>query len=204
MRVVILNAGKSTRLGGKNKLLVEAGGAPVHRWHLAAHHDAKIAVVTNGREIAATMEAMPEVDHILAHDQQDGPVGALAAYLAITKDEHLIVAYADTLIAPQILPLGDWVGVAPVIHRTWDHRQPDGTWAKVTPSLRVGIGLYAFADLGYLRDCIAELGTKNDQHLPVLLNLYERRHPMRDLEVVGWHDAGDPDALARVPTFRNR
>ena len=35
-RLVILSAGKATRLEGKNKLLVEADGVPVHEWHRRA------------------------------------------------------------------------------------------------------------------------------------------------------------------------
>lgn len=201
VRVLILNAGKSTRLDGQNKLFVSAGGQPVFRWHLRAFADSRIAIVTKSEDIWVTTQAMPTVDRIMAHDQTDGPAGALAAYLKLHDEESLIVAYADTLIAPQPLPEGDWVGVAPLSNRTWDHRQPGGEWAKMVPAIRVGIGLYAFSDLDYLRACLSELGTRPDQHLPDLLNLYERERPMQDLPIAGWHDAGDYDALARVPTF---
>jgi len=201
VRIVILNAGKSTRLDGQNKLLVSAGGQPVYRWHLRAFADAHIAIVTKSEDIEVTRQAMPTVDRIIAHDQTDGPAGALAAYLQLHDDDNLIVAYSDTLIGPQPLPEGDWVGIAPLSSRAWDYRQPGGEWAHLVPTICVANGLYAFSDLDYLRACLAELGTRPDQHLPDLLNLYERERPMHDLPIAGWHDAGDYAALARVPTF---
>lgn len=201
VRIVLLNAGKSTRLDGQNKLFVYAGGQPVYRWHQRAYPDAEFAIVTNSDDIEQTRKAFPNADRIVAHDEIDGPAGALSAYLNAYDDASVIVLYADTLIAPQPIPEGDWVGVAPLSNRTWDHRQAGGEWAKVVPSIRVGIGLYSFAEADYLRECLASLGTRTDQHLPTILNAYERRRPMLDLEIAGWHDAGDYDALARVPSF---
>ena len=201
VRIIILNAGKSTRLDGQNKLFVSAGGQPVYRWHQRAFPDAALAVVTKTEDVETTKRALPSADRIVAHDAVDGPAGALSAYLSAYEDASVTVLYADTLIAPQPIPAGDWVGIAPLSNRTWDHRQPDGSWAKVIPSIRIGIGLYSFADVGYLRACLAELGTHADQHLPAILNFYERERPMQDIEIAGWHDAGDYDALARVPTY---
>jgi hypothetical protein len=208
VRVVLLNAGKSTRLGGHNKLFVNAGGVPVHRWHQRALADHEVALVTRTEDIPRSLAELPWLTRVVGHDLLDGPLGALSAYLnAFNDDEQIAVLYSDTLFPEQPLPTGDWVGVAPLITRTWDHLVGAGEgrrWVKQTPDLDVGVGIYGFADLALLRDCIARLGTKEDAHLPELLNLYGARVGVGTHRIVGWHDAGDPDALSRVPSFDSR
>lgn len=198
VRVVILNAGRSTRLGGRDKLHVMAGGAPVHEWHKRAYADHDVALVTRSDN-----EPAPGwISRVVQHDAYDGPLGALAAYLGTYDDDkELLVAYADTLIARQDLPGGDWVGVSTLNDHTWDHLDSHGRWVKAVLPIQVGIGLYRFADLELLGACIERLGIHEDSHLPDLLNLYGERQHLRSVTVVGWHDAGDPIRLARVPAY---
>ena len=205
VRVVLLNAGKSTRLGGQNKLFVNAGGVPVHRWHERALADHQVALVTRTEDIAQSVAQLPWLTRVVGHDLLDGPLGALNAYLnAFKDDDQIAVLYSDTLFPEQPISPGDWVGVAALSSRAWDYRDRYRGWVHQPHPAEVAVGLYAFADLTRLRDCIARLGTKTDAHLPELLNLYGGGGGVGTHRVVGWHDAGDPDALARVPSFTSR
>ena len=200
VRALIISAGKSTRLGGKQKLLLTAGGTPVHEWHRRALIDYKTAVVVRPEDDAEVAATLTWADRIVPHAKTDGPVGAIAAYLQVFADDtELLVVYADTLIQPQPLPTGDWVGVSRLTDRTWDHLNAYGVWVKEALPTMVGIGLYRFADIEQLRRAIATLGDKEDQHLPDLLNLYKAQVYTPQVPIAGWHDAGDPTALARVP-----
>ena len=200
MRALILSAGKSTRLGGKQKLLVTAGGIPVHEWHRRALTDYKTAVVVRPEDDAEVAAALTWADRIVPHGKTNGPVGAIAAYLRLFDDDtELLVVYADTLIPAQPLPPGDWVGVSRLTDRTWDHQNKYGVWVKEELPTMVAVGLYRFADLQELRRVMDEVGDKDDHHLPDLLNLYQARVYTTQVPITGWHDAGDPAALARVP-----
>jgi hypothetical protein len=200
VRALILSAGKSTRLGGKQKLLVTAGGIPVHEWHRRALTDYKTAVVVRPEDDAEVAATLTWADRIVPHGKTDGPVGAIAAYLRLFDDDtELLVVYADTLIPAQPLPSGDWVGVSPLTDRTWDYQNKYGVWTRGELPAVVCIGLYRFTDLHELRRAISELGGKEDHHLPDLLNLYQARVYTTQAQITGWHDAGDPAALARVP-----
>lgn len=199
MRVLILNAGNSTRLDGQDKLYVQAGGVRVHDWHRRAYADHEVALVTR-----SDRETPDWITRVHRHDEADGPLGAVASYLdAYHDDEELLVVYADTLIAKQDLGDGNWVGVSLLLDRTWDHVNRYGQWVKDVLPTEVGIGLYRFSDLDLLRRCLDELGTQADQHLPVLLNLYGRSAYISPRTIVGWHDAGDWAALARIPNIRS-
>lgn len=200
VRALILSAGKSTRLGGKQKLLVTAGGIPVHEWHRRALTDYKTAVVVRPEDDAEVAAALTWADRIVPHGKTNGPVGAIAAYLRLFDDDtELLVVYADTLIPAQPLPPGDWVGVSRLTDRTWDHQNKYGVWVKEELPTMVAVGLYRFADLQELRRVMDEVGDKDDHHLPDLLNLYQARVYTTQVPITGWHDAGDPAALARVP-----
>lgn len=199
MRVLILNAGKSTRLDGRDKMFVEAGGVPVHQWHRRAYDGLDVALVTR-----SDAETPSWIERVHRHDEADGPLGAVASYLnAYDDDDELLVVYADTLIAKQDFPDGDWVGVSLLLDRTWDHVNRYGQWVKDVLPTQVGVGVYRFADLTLLRRCIESLGTKPDYHLPDLLNLYGATRYLTPFTLVGWHDAGDWAALSRVPNIRS-
>lgn len=202
VRALILSAGKSTRLGGKQKLLLTAGGIPVHEWHRRALIDYKTAVVVRPEDDAEVAATLTWADRIVPHAKTDGPVGAIAAYLRLFDDDtELLVVYADTLIQPQPLPTGDWVGVSRLTDRVWDYPNKYGVWTRGELPATVCIGLYRFTDLHELRRAINELGDTEDQHLPDLLNLYQGRVYTTQVPIIGWHDAGDPAALARVPNI---
>jgi len=199
VRVLILNAGKATRLDGHDKLFVEAGGVPVHEWHRRAYDGLDVALVTR------TGKATPDwITRVHRHDASDGPLGAVNSYLqAYDDDKELLVVYADTLIAKQDLPDGDWVGVSLLLQRRWDHVNRYGQWVNDILPQQVGVGVYRFADLDLLRRCIESLDIKLDHHLPDLLNLYAASRYLAPFTLVGWHDAGDWAALSRVPNIRS-
>ena len=98
-RAVILAAGRSSRLGGTNKLLVEAGGRPVHEWHRKVLADYEVNVVVRPDDAQAVRDAMPWVHLVVTHDRFDGPGGALHSYLErIDEPDGLLVLFADTLL----------------------------------------------------------------------------------------------------------
>jgi hypothetical protein len=76
--------------------------------------------------------------------------------------------------------------------------------AMVTVVMVMVIMLFVFGDclfdnVGNTKGAYDEVGDKDDHHLPDLLNLYQARVYTTQVQIVGWHDAGDPAALARVP-----
>lgn len=205
-RAVILSAGKATRLGGANKLTVEAGGLPVSEWHRRLLEGFRVAVVAPTGDAAGLAMALPWADRVLGHARADGPVGALSAYLsAYPEDGEIVVLFADTLLAPQSLPEGDWVGVADSPQRRWDFPAGDGIYLRGTLAFPVCVGIYSFSWASKLREAAAEAmedGTifgERDVPMIRLLNRYEPQ--LREMPVRGWHDAGDPEAISRVPSY---
>jgi hypothetical protein len=200
-RAVILAAGKATRLGGENKLLVEAGGVPVARWHERLLRGIPTTIVTRSDQAASVMEVATWAK-VIAHDELDGPVGALKAYRSITRhpEEETIVLFADTLLVPQPLPAGSWVGVAPAPARVWDLPSPWG-WTRGKPYLTVCVGIYAFDNARRLDDAIGFLTVGPDVPFAKLLHAYALSSRLNQNNVRGWHDAGDRDAIALVPDF---
>lgn len=202
-RAVILAAGKSTRLGGANKLLVEAGGAGVHRWHERLLRGIPTTVVTRSEDVKAVSDAAAWA-RVMAHDETDGPVGALRAYLSHSRWplEELIVLFADTLLPPQPLPAGSWVGVAPAPARTWDLPSPWG-WTRGKPYLAVCVGIYAFSAPERLHSAVRSLEIGPEVPFSDLLQRYAVDTQLHRNTVRGWHDAGDPAAIAAVPNFHH-
>jgi len=200
-RAVILAAGKATRLGGENKLLVEAGGVPVSRWHERLLRGIPTTIVTRSDQAAAVMDVATWAK-VIAHDELDGPVGALKAYRSTARhsEEETIVLFADTLLVPQPLPAGSWVGVAPAPARVWDLPSPWG-WTRGKPYLPVCVGIYAFDNSRRLDDAIERLAVGPDVPFAKLLHAYALSSRLNQNNVRGWHDAGDRDAISRVPDF---
>ncbi len=208
MRAVVLSAGKASRLGGVNKLLITAGDRPVYEWHRALLEGYRTAVVSRPADAGEIAIRLPWVDRVVGHPEPDGPVGALAAYLdAYPEDEDLLVLYADTLLVPQPLPGGDWVGVAPAPARRWDFPTDRGHWARGVIDVPVCVGIYRFAYPAELRKAIvgaredAEAIGVSDVPMTLLLNRYAREVSLPWNRIRGWHDAGDPEALSRVPKW---
>lgn len=204
--VVILAAGKSSRLGGVNKLMVNAGGLPVHEWHRRAFDGTDISIVVAKSSISAIKTVAPWATKVVGTTAFDGPVGALDAYLsAANPTTRLTVVFADTLIPPQPMPSGDWVGVAGAPSRRWD-MPSRGHWIRGVPRVPVCVGIYSFADIDVLREAIplaksdaAKVG-ETDIPMTMLLNRYAQDIPW--FKVRGWHDAGDPAAIASVPDWK--
>ena len=206
--VVILAAGRATRLGGVNKLMVTAGGLPVHEWHRRAFKGASISIVVHDDAVRSVESEVPWADAVIGTNKFNGPVGALDAYLRQTNQtDGLIVVFADTLIPPQPFPAGDWVGVAAAPSRRWDMPSPYGHWIRGIPRVPVCVGIYGFADTSVLRQSAtaahadaATIGEK-ETGMTMLLNRYGLDIPW--CKVRGWHDAGDPAAIASVPKWES-
>lgn len=199
-RAVILAAGRSTRLGGTNKLLVKAGNNLVSEWHRRALEGRHVTAVVGIDDLPDVAGAATWLCGVVGHDKFDGPVGALNAFLwSEPSDEPLLVLFADTLIPGVPDASGDWVGVAPAPWRTWDYH--DGqAWTRGVPRVDVCVGLYRFTDLKALR-AEADLlmaDSAEEVHMFDLLRAYDKHHPLRPVTVPGWQDAGDPEAVRRV------
>ena len=205
--VVILAAGRSTRLGGVNKLMVNAGGLPVHEWHRRAFPDANISIVVQDGFVRPIEDEIPWADSVIGTNKFNGPVGALDAYLAqATQTDGLVVAFADTLIPPQPIPAGDWVGIAAAPARRWDMPSARGHWVRGIPRVPVCVGIYSFADMVALREASAAAHEdaqtigENETSMTMLLNRYGLDIPW--FKIRGWHDAGDPAAVASVADWQ--
>lgn len=200
MRALILAAGRASRLGGRNKLLVEAGGQPVHAWHRRALEGFEIGAVIRPHDAEAIHSEIPWLSPIVEHDAQDGPVGALLAYLEQERSsDPLTVIYADTLLPKIPQEEISWVGLAKAPGRIWDYY--DGEWTRGIPYLEVCLGAYGFSCITCLRTIARNLIAKangEEVHMATLLAAYDGEHLIQRLHLEGWQDAGDPEAIARV------
>ena len=197
-RAVILAAGRATRLGGVNKLLVEAAGVPVLNWHERALADYRIDAVVPTADCVAVLRAGWEGGTLVGSDEYDGPAGALRTYVrAVGLNEPLVVVFADTLLRTVPDDVGNWVGVAPAPWRVWDYKQGD-LWMRGVPHFEVCVGVYRFEDAEALRCSLDALPVGRELAMVTLLREYDNKHRLNTVPVHGWQDAGDHDALARV------
>ena len=118
--IVILAAGKATRLGGVNKLLVEAAGLPVHEWHRRAAGDQATYAVVRGEHEKAVLSAAPWLTGVIPHDEADGPSGALLSASTGLPGGDLTVLFADTLLPQVPTHHGNWLGVAHAPCLNWN------------------------------------------------------------------------------------
>ena len=199
-RLVILSAGKATRLEGRNKLLVEADGIPVHEWHRKAKQNSITDVVVHEGDWLAVNKAVGGwVSRVMSHDQYDGPGGALRYYVNDTwHDGGLVVLFADTLLTHIPANTGSWAGVAPGPWRVWDYPDPHKGWNRGEPKFNVCCGVYRFSDINKLRAAFRRLPIGDPLDMVDVLNMYETIERVELLDVRGWQDAGDPVALSRV------
>jgi len=198
MKAVILAAGKSTRLAGENKLLVNAGGIPVHEWHRRALKGFDVGAVVRPTDFSEVNEAMPWLEKIMGHGVYDGPVGALHAYIR-TMNEPITVVYGDTLLPEVPTEDADWVAVARAPWRVWDYY--DGEWTRGVPYVQVCVGAYRFSCISCVKHIAKNLLDNADGeevHMVDLIRSYSEEHIIQRLRVEGWQDAGDLDAIARV------
>ena len=200
-RAVILAAGRSSRLAGANKLLVEAGSRAVHEWHqeLLAHHE--VTAVVQPSDFHEVADAATWISTLVGHADLDGPVGALLAYLRVDRRrEPLTVLFADTLLRDMPEPEhADWVGVARAPGRAWDYY--DQGWGRGQLPVPVCVGLYHFSCSACVeniaRVLVADRG-RAEVPMVELLSRYETEHPLELVRTPDWQDAGDPTAIAAV------
>jgi len=203
--IVILAAGKATRLGGTNKLLVEAADLPVHEWHRRAAGDAQTYAVVRPEDEKAVLSAAPWLAGVIPHAEADGPSGALLSASTSLPHGALTVLFADTLLPQVPTQYGDWVGVAPAPWRVWDYYEhAEGGWTRGVPQVLVCCGVYRFTNRELLNDICYDLklGSTNEVHMADVLRSYAPHQPLTELIVSGWQDAGDPDALKRVQPIK--
>jgi len=197
-KTIVLAAGKGTRLDGNCKLLVEADGKQVHRWHSEAW----------GKNI----DALVQPDHVdpllsagwrglaIGLDVGGGPARALLEYMDIVQEQgRVTVIYADSLIKAPIDALGDWVGVSVAPGRAWDYW--DGfDWVRGTPKIEVCCGIYQFEDGKLLLDILEEIEypDSGEVGMTAVLRRYDHKRRLERLLIKDWQDAGDWDALKKV------
>lgn len=201
-RVLILSAGKSTRLDGTCKMLVEAAGKPVWQWHSDAWEGSRIDVIVRSAD-AKRLEDAGFRGFVYEDDQLGGPVGALRRYVSLLPSDFpypLVVSFADSLIKCRIFETGDWVGIASAPGRVWDY--PDGKyWMRGVPRVDVCMGLYRFESVPTLQFALQELDSKiayKEVPMVELITEYEKLRPMKKLRIDGWQDAGDWEAIRKV------
>lgn len=189
--VVILAAGKSTRLNGYSKLLVQAAGTTVLEWHLRALKGAIAGVVVRPNE-AGTIYLSGWRGPIVETNDTRGPSRALERYLLDTGvTGPLTVIYGDTVLPSIPEERGSWVGVADApSRRVWDYHN-GVRWTRGETTGEVCIGAYRFDDAEKLLDTIRSL--KSSEMIDVLSSYGE----MRPLRIDGWQDTGDFQALQR-------
>lgn len=201
-RALILAAGRSSRLGGVSKLLVNAGGTSVADWHRRALDGFEVSAVIRPEDRRSLELVAPWLE-LLDHPRADGPVGALLAYLEARPQEEgeLLVLFADTLVPAAPADPGDWVGVAPAPWRAWDYYLEGLGWSRGIPQIEVCAGIYRFSCRSCLRRNAQDLAAQSkgrELHMVELLRAYERDHLIQPILIDGWQDAGDPAAIARV------
>ena len=201
-RVLILAAGKSTRLDGKCKMLVEAAGKPLWQWHADAWEGNRVDAVVRSAD-AKQLEDSGFGGLVCKDDKLGGPVGALRRYVSLLPLDFpfpLIVSFADSLIKCGIYDGGDWVGISHAPGRVWDY--PDGKyWMRGVPRVDVCVGLYRFDHVPTLQFALEEMREPmfgQEISMVDLITEYEKFRPMRQLRIDGWQDAGDPEAIRRV------
>lgn len=202
-RVIILAAGKSTRLDGECKMIVRAGGIPVHEWHSRAWGDSAEAVV------------LPEhIDQLVASGWSGpvtgiagagGPARTLMNYLKTTGSSGRIsIVYGDSLVSEGIYKPGDWVGVAIAPARPWDYWN-GFDWVRGTPKVEVCCGIYQFEDGELLLDILSQIEYADDVEIGMVpvLRRYDHKRQMERLRISGWQDAGDWNAIKKVENNAN-
>lgn len=196
-KTIVLAAGKSTRLDGKCKLLVEADGIPVHKWHAAAWGKADALVLPEHVNplLSAGWQGLA-----IGLDCGGGPARALLEYMDIVQEQgRITVVYADSLIKSRIDAPGDWVGVSVAPGRIWDYWN-GFDWVRGMPLVRVCCGIYQFEDGALLLDILQGIEYSNDNEvgMTTVLRRYDHERRLERLFIEDWQDAGDWEALKKV------
>lgn len=197
-KTIVLAAGKSTRLGGQCKLLVEADGVAVHRWHTAAWGENIDALVLP--EHVGPLLSAGWTGQAIGRDCGGGPARALLEYLNIVQEHgRITVVYADSLIKSKLDTPGDWVGLSVAPGRVWDYWN-GFDWVRGMPNIRVCCGIYQFEDGQLLKDVLEgiEYLDGSEVAMTTVLRRYDHKRRLERLFIDDWQDAGDWDALGKV------
>ena len=197
-KTIVLAAGKSTRLDGECKLLVEADGKPVHKWHSDAWGE-KIDALIQPEHLDPLLAAGWE-GLAIGLDVGGGPARALLEYMDIVQEQgRITVVYADSLVKSRIDTPGDWVGVSVAPGRVWDYWN-GFDWVRGIPTVKVCCGIYQFEDGALLLDILRgiEYPDESEVGMTTVLRRYDHKRRLERLLIKDWQDAGDWDALKRV------
>jgi hypothetical protein len=206
-QVVVLAAGRSTRLDGKCKLIVHAAGKPIHQWHTDAWINSNVDAVVRSEHKQEILNDNWAGSALVGFNGNGGPVGALQAYLEapealLDASEGIVVAYADSLIKSPIYEGGSWVGIAYAPGgRVWDYPQ-GSSWERGVPRVDVCMGIYRFHSVAALESVLRNVPMPTAINPEVamieVIKSYEKEYTMRKLRIDGWQDAGDWGSIARV------
>jgi hypothetical protein len=193
--VVVLAAGKSTRLNGYSKLLVQAAGTTVLEWHMRALKGALAGVVVRPGE-SGRVYLSGWRGPIVETDDTRGPARALERYLVDTGvNGPITVVYGDTVLPELPNSPGSWVGVAEApSRRVWDYHNGI-RWTRGATVGEVCIGLYHFDDAQRLHDVIRSLRSSE------MIDVLEAYGEMKPLIIEGWQDTGDFQALGNFKGY---
>lgn len=205
-RVVILTAGKATRVGELAphgcKALVDLNGRPTIGWQIDALFKADLLkeeplIVCRSEHV----DLLKDLGRPIVNDRGFGAADALASALPYC-DGRTLVAYADTFFTEVPRESGDWVGTSRALGgRSWDVIR-DGyvTYERVPAAwtAMVCVGLYSFTDPERLVEIIERLTTKHilsqpEMGLAPVLNVYR---PWRQVDIASWKDVGTAEAIA--------
>lgn len=195
MSVVVLSAGKASRLGGICKALTDVKGRTAIDRQTEALGEKPLLVVHSQH---SRFVAERGFDFRVC-DEYGGPIRALKAALPFVEFP-LTVLFADTLFTR--LPTGsDWVGYGyRKGGREWDTIEltPKGVfsaraWYPDDGFHAVAAGAYNFSDRDGLLAAVDEV--PDDGPMAWLCNAYP--FPLEAERLLGWQDVGDFKAIAR-------
>ena len=198
-KTVIVAAGRSTRLDGACKLLVEAAGQPVHKWHTDVWGQETDAIV-----LPEHVDALGDAGwngNIYGVDAGGGPARALLEYMDTVQEKDVVnVVYADSLLRHRPNAKGDWVGVSIAQSgREWDFWN-GFSWARGMPKVEVCCGVYQFSNGELLLEILrgVEYPSGEEVGMTTVLRRYDHEQRLERLWIRDWQDAGDWEAIRKV------
>lgn len=201
-KTVILAAGKSTRLDGKCKLLIDAAGTPVHAWHSRVWGSETDVVVLP--EFVDKLSDAGWIGGTYGMDCGGGPARALLEYMDTVQEKGVVnVVYADSLLHHKPSAKGDWVGVALAQSgREWDFWN-GFAWTRGVPKVEVCCGVYQFSNGELLLEILRgmEYPDNTEIGMTTVLRRYDHEQRLERLWIRDWQDAGDWEAIKRVETL---
>lgn len=191
--LVILAAGKSTRLDGAFKPNLLVGGQRMIDWQRQAAHADRTVLVAH----EDTHFPEPGV-HTVWTDRQDGPAQALGVGLKLVWKGEVLVTLADTWWSTT--PEGsDWVGVCRAEGgRAWDYPEGDSynrSHVSAHRVLDVCVGLYCFSDCEELVKAVGKaMDTRTSDRevsMAEVLHFYDRT--LLNVQIPEWLDVGSTE-----------